>query len=341
MSANSLCFEEARNARISGGIQLEECLRHIVAHYGGLRHEADAEGQRPYIPSGFEDEVRNLLLSEDIQPLDDDSVATIHSIFLSGFQGDVAAVRKLIDSFSMNSEYYLRPLMRISTEKGDAQLLRVCFENGFSGTSYLDSEHLLRSRVHSNPTTAWLDVLFEFDFRQWRTDPQQLGQWRTWHHVLYMGAECTRWWIEHGGRTPRVRGLFEHARGWPGAPTVRVLLDQFGVDWFNDSGTLQLAVKNHDFETVKMLVEAGADVNEDVTDWQMDVREHRAAPLSALHMAVFAKSEKMIRYLAEHGAKLERKYVYIPDPYNQLPKEYRVFVDLVVELGAVKEETSL
>ncbi|KAF2031432.1 hypothetical protein EK21DRAFT_32017, partial [Setomelanomma holmii] len=115
-----------------------------------------------------------------------------------------------------------------------------------------------------------------------------------------------------------------------------VLLDQFGLDWFNDSGMLQLAVKNHDFDAVKTLVEAGADVNEFVTDWQMDIREHRAAPLSALHMAVFAKSEKMIRYLAEHGAKLTRKDLYIPDPYNNLPKEYRVFTDLVVELGAVK-----
>ncbi|KAH8728383.1 hypothetical protein GQ44DRAFT_675720 [Phaeosphaeriaceae sp. PMI808] len=157
-----------------------------------------------------------------------------------------------------------------------------------------------------------------------------------------MGAECTRWWIEHGGRTPSARGLFlERARGWPGASTIRVLLDQFGVNWFNDSGALQLAVKNHDLETVKMLVEAGADVNEWPTDWQDDIRERRAAPLSALHMAVFAKSEEMIRYLAEHEAKLARKDLYISDPYDCLPEEYKVFEDLVIELGAVKEEASL
>jgi hypothetical protein len=42
-----------------------------VAHYGGLRHEADAEGQRPYIPAHFEDEVRSLVLGENFQPLDD------------------------------------------------------------------------------------------------------------------------------------------------------------------------------------------------------------------------------------------------------------------------------
>ncbi|KAF1842948.1 uncharacterized protein K460DRAFT_396379 [Cucurbitaria berberidis CBS 394.84] len=341
MSEDSLCFREAYDARLSGRIELEESLIHTVAHYGGLRHQTDAEGQRPYIPAGFENEVRKLVLSQNFQPLDEDNTAIINSIFLSGFQGDVAAVRKLIDSSSISSEHYLRPLMRISTAEGDPQLLRVCFENGFLGTGYLDSELLLGSRVRNNPSTAWLDVLFDFDLHQWRTNPQQLCKWRTWHHLLFMGADCTRWWIEHGGSASRARGLFEHTTGWPGAPTIRVLLDEFGVDWFIDSGTLQLAVQNHDFETVKMLVEAGADVNEYPTDWQMDVREYRAAPLSALHEAMYAKSEKMIRYLAEHGAKLTLEDLHIPDTYNTLPKEYRVFADLVVELGAVKEATSL
>jgi hypothetical protein len=57
---------------MGGVIELEEFLRHIVAHYGGLRHEADAEGQRPYIPSLFENEVRSLVLAENFQPLDKD-----------------------------------------------------------------------------------------------------------------------------------------------------------------------------------------------------------------------------------------------------------------------------
>jgi hypothetical protein len=73
MLVNSLCFKEASEAQKSGEIQLEEYLRHIVAHYGGLRHQEDAEGQRSYIPSFFETEVMDVVLSENIQPLDDDS----------------------------------------------------------------------------------------------------------------------------------------------------------------------------------------------------------------------------------------------------------------------------
>jgi hypothetical protein len=71
MSANSLCFEEARAARKTGEIDLKAFLRHIVAHYGGLRHAADAEGQRPYLSAHFEDEVRSLVLGKTFQPLDD------------------------------------------------------------------------------------------------------------------------------------------------------------------------------------------------------------------------------------------------------------------------------
>ncbi|KAH7070748.1 hypothetical protein BKA63DRAFT_420000 [Paraphoma chrysanthemicola] len=156
-----------------------------------------------------------------------------------------------------------------------------------------------------------------------------------------MGPECTRWWIQHGGRAPRARGLFEHASGWPGAPTLKILLDHFGVEWFDNSGTLQLAVKTHDFETVKMLADAGADLDEWVEDWQMDIRERRAAPLPALLEAVYAKSETMIRYLASRGAKLTRKNLHIDDPYTSMSEELKAFVDLVVELGAVKEDTAM
>jgi hypothetical protein len=89
-----------------------------------------------------------------------------------------------------------------------------------------------------------------------------------------------------------------------------------------------------------MLVEAGADINEFPTDWNMDERERRAAPLSALSMAVFAKSEEMIRYLVDHGAKLTRKYLSVDNPYNPYARQFDVFKLLVIELGAVEEETS-
>jgi hypothetical protein len=48
MSANSLCFKEAYDARTNGEIEQEEFMRHNVNHYSGLRHEEDAEGKRPY-----------------------------------------------------------------------------------------------------------------------------------------------------------------------------------------------------------------------------------------------------------------------------------------------------
>jgi hypothetical protein len=44
---------------------LEECLRHVVAHYKGMIPTADAADEGPWIPEGFEREVRDFVLSEN------------------------------------------------------------------------------------------------------------------------------------------------------------------------------------------------------------------------------------------------------------------------------------
>lgn len=72
MVANSLCFKEAREARLSDRIKQDEHVAHVVAHYGGVRHEADAEGKRPYMGMCFEDAVRDLVLGENFQSLGED-----------------------------------------------------------------------------------------------------------------------------------------------------------------------------------------------------------------------------------------------------------------------------
>jgi hypothetical protein len=264
---------------------------------------------------------------------------------LGGFQGDSITVRNLVDSFNIGSEHYLRPLTQISIASGDPQLLRVCLEKGYLDTCHrgYDSDDLLKSRVDNNPSTEWLDVLFDLDFRQWRTNPDNLSTDYSWRTLVFMGADCTRWWIEHGGRAPKARGLFwiNTGEAWPGAPPIKALLDQFGVDWFTDSGALQLAACKNDFETVRMLLDAGADVNEHANYWKPDIREYAIAPLTPLQQAMYRKSEEMIRYLVEHGAKLSRKDLHIPDTWNTFPKEFWPSRDLIVELGAVKEETTL
>ena len=137
-------------------------------------------------------------------------------------------------------ETYLCPLFEISKETGDSRLLRLCLGMGHRLTGYNESNRILDCRTEKTPTTEWLDVLYDFDFRQRRTNREQLNKYETWYYIFNMGPECTRWWIDHGGRTPSARGLFSSYQqpGWPGAPTFRVLLEQFGIKWFINSGTL-------------------------------------------------------------------------------------------------------
>lgn len=73
MPTNLSGFSEARDARLSGKGTLEECLRHIVAYYKHPKYTVESADKKPWqLPSGFEREVRDLLLSENYEPLTDD-----------------------------------------------------------------------------------------------------------------------------------------------------------------------------------------------------------------------------------------------------------------------------
>ncbi|KAF2756599.1 hypothetical protein EJ05DRAFT_512233 [Pseudovirgaria hyperparasitica] len=338
MLETSLCFKEARDARHKGDINLDEYVNHIVAHYGTVKHDSDVEGKRPWFPIGFEHEVREIVLREDHQAVNETDMARVYDIFMSAFKGDSEIVRIQLKDLEHLEGQLLRPLVAVSTQEGFPKLFNVCLEKGFQPTEYIDQLSIMRSarRKHS---LEWLEVLFNADFRNWKTNRENLCQWNTWSEIFRMGPECVRWWIDRGCRTKSARGLFEHDSTWPGVATFSVLLEEFGIDWFKDSGTLQIAARNKDLGTVALLLNAGADVNEEVTDWSRDVREHRAAPLTALHEALYARSEETVRYLVEHGARLPRKYV--ADPYNLVPKDVKVLMGLVESLGAIGSNTQL
>ncbi|EAT90566.1 hypothetical protein SNOG_02354 [Parastagonospora nodorum SN15] len=119
MPKSSICFREAYDLRTEGRIQLEEYLKHIVAHYEGMRHETDAEGNRPFLYAGFEDEVRKIVLGKDFEPLNEGETALVYSIFVSAFQGNFSAVQELLSSSMLASETYLCPLVEIAKETGE------------------------------------------------------------------------------------------------------------------------------------------------------------------------------------------------------------------------------
>lgn len=74
------CFRALHFARRKGEIELEEYLTHIIAHYGGVRHPEDAQSSW-FVRFCFEDEVKELLVHGDVEPLDDERTY----IFTAGY----------------------------------------------------------------------------------------------------------------------------------------------------------------------------------------------------------------------------------------------------------------
>jgi len=85
MPTNLLCFKEVREARLSGEITLEECLRHVVVHYKDSQSTAKSVENRQWLPASFEREVRDLVLSQSYQTLTDDGECDANApLFIPG-----------------------------------------------------------------------------------------------------------------------------------------------------------------------------------------------------------------------------------------------------------------
>jgi hypothetical protein len=92
----------------------------------------------------------------------------------------------------------------------------------------------------------------------------------------------------------------------PCPASTRLLLDDYGITWFEDSGWLQRAVHKANLASVKVLVEDGTDINETRSPWMECMRGGCASPLCALVESMYCddSDKEMMSYLLEHGARL-------------------------------------
>ncbi|KAF2754842.1 hypothetical protein EJ05DRAFT_488981 [Pseudovirgaria hyperparasitica] len=311
-----------------GQIQTTEFWSNVLIHYQGVKHDEDLEGCRPWLSGNWElEEIRKIVLSTEFVPVQD--TTSLETLYMNARNYNGADVSVLLAKSNIPESYVLQPLLYTAAREGNFDLFSYCIDHGAdisAGTRILNYIH------PSTNDTRWLDLLHDLDFMQWKTKPKNLSYSRSYWPILQMGPECIRWWLHHGGTQHRARYSVEHAQYLPPAPAIRVFLEHFGLAWFRDSGFLQFACQKGDMESVVLLVEAGADVNEDVTPLGDDLREGPVYVGRALDMALIGGHDALFRYLLQRGARVRRSCVRSGWAGRQQ------MVDLIERVGAIEED---
>ena len=223
-------------------------------------------------------------------------------LFSSCIRGDVSQVKlSLKQMVEENSPRIpLQPLATLAAYKGHAEILRLCLDEGAIFDKYLDkatSHGLLYSP--RDPTMP--DTLWAVNWRDMQHSQKVLDE-LVIRSVARSDDTLLNWLLDHGARinSDAIR-IASHPPNR--LSTVSICLANCGITSFKGWGALQYAAGSGDMELAKLLLNAGADV-EDVP-YQLDIRE--PGPFTALYEAVLGQHMEMIKFLLERGAKVDTR----------------------------------
>lgn len=220
--------------------------------------------------------------------------------FSSCIRGDVSQVkRSLKQMVEENSPRIpLQPLATLAAYKGHIEILRLCLDEGAIFDRYLDSA-TVHGLLYSPRDPTALDTLWAANWRDMQHSQKALDE-------LVRGSAARsddamlNWLLDHGAR---INSDAICTVSLPGRrlSTVSICLAKCGITSFKGWGALQYAAGSGDMELVKLLLNAGAGIEE--MPYQLDMRE--PGPYTALYQAVLGQQVEMIRFLLERGAKVD------------------------------------
>ena len=295
----SLCFDEAFQALRSQQISEQEYLHQVLAHFCGTRHPADEKAKRPWevmINDPVGNAIREAALNSPSKH--PETVAHLESLFLTTLKDDASTFDSLVSKTSNAQPVPLQALTTFAALHSDAQVLRSCLQKGAS----LSDRNTCIALEFAPRGSALLDVLYEYDWKDIRTSRLAFNRMVQWS--LHTGPEELSWFISKGAKIDKE--VIRHAaHGTPvKAACIALLLSRFGVDLFRGTRLLQSAAKRGRNESVKILLDAGVNVDELVPP--SPTHEDGEAELTALYEAVYKHHEDTVRLLLQYGADPEK-----------------------------------
>lgn len=193
----------------------------------------------------------------------------------------------------------LQPMTVAAAVHENANVFRYCLKQG----AVFDLEVDKASARASSP--QMLKLLYDANWRNIKTDHDALDKVLT--SSVGKGQSCVAFLLDQGARvqpTTLSTAAFNPPSG-ADVPTMALLLSRGGQQ--KNSGALQLAAGRGRLDMVKLLLDAGADIDEIATNAPGDRMD--GWPATALHEAIAGSRVEVVRYLLAHGAR--------PDVHNR------------------------
>lgn len=182
----------------------------------------------------------------------------LERLFASALEDDVTTVRTIVSQLTRAAGLQA-PVPAVATFAalhGHVKVLRLCIQIGAS----LEDRNTCMALEYAARGPALLDLLYEHDWRGMRGSKQSFNRMLEWS--LHTRAEELLWFLGRGAKVDK-DVIRRAVCGTPvRAACIEVLLQHFGVDLFKGTRLLQSAAKRGCNALVKLLLEAGVEVDD-------------------------------------------------------------------------------
>jgi hypothetical protein len=222
-------------------------------------------------------------------------MAQLEKLFASALIDDATAVKTIVSRLAIAAGRP-QPVQAVATYAAlhnDVEVLRLCTQLGAS----LEDRNTSMALEYAARGPALLDLLYEKNWRYMKESTQSFNRMLEWS--LHTGPQELAWFLDHNAKVDK--DIIRRAVYGPPVKVacIEVLLQRYGVDLFKGTRLLQSASKRGCNDLVKLLLDAGIDVDD------MSCRNHHdegECELTALYEAVYKQHEDTVSLLLRYGA---------------------------------------